>query len=255
MVKVMSFFSEKGGVGKSVHTVLFADYLAYHCGCRVAVIDLESPSPRLGKMRLKDEYFLGIPDSPLSRYVSHLEGLPPRYEILTKCHDYNSYTKESLRALYNDVAGYIGSCECDYVLMDFPGLFIENCPAFYFLAGHIADLVMIPTNVDDMSRSAAAIVGGCLRKNGVECMAFWNDVSRADILKDGYLEGLSYPFVNRGIPVHPVPIKSFAKAKRDAEDGLFVRNTVCWPQRYVEMACPELPVFYADIKRRLDGTE
>lgn len=50
-MKTISFFNEKGGVGKSTYTILYASWLKYKHGLDVAVVDLNS---RIGQYR-KDE--------------------------------------------------------------------------------------------------------------------------------------------------------------------------------------------------------
>jgi len=40
-MKTIAFFNPKGGVGKTLHTKLFASYLAYGLGARVCVFDAE----------------------------------------------------------------------------------------------------------------------------------------------------------------------------------------------------------------------
>ena len=46
--------SQKGGVGKSVFTVLLASVLHYHKGLRVAVVDCDSPQHSIALMRERD---------------------------------------------------------------------------------------------------------------------------------------------------------------------------------------------------------
>ena len=46
--------SQKGGVGKSVFTVLLASVLHYRKGLRVAVVDCDSPQHSIALMRERD---------------------------------------------------------------------------------------------------------------------------------------------------------------------------------------------------------
>ena len=46
-MKSVSFFSSKGGVGKSIHTIMFASYLSYVKGKKVLVADLDHPVARV----------------------------------------------------------------------------------------------------------------------------------------------------------------------------------------------------------------
>ena len=42
-------------------------------------------------------------------------------------------------------------------------------------------------------------------------------------------------------------IRAFNKATKNAEVKCFIRNTLCWPDRYVEMYCPELKNLFREI--------
>ena len=50
-------------------------------------------------------------------------------------------------------------------------------------------------------------------------------------------------------------IKNFSKATQTADTRCFVRNTLCWPERYIEMACPEIISLLEEIKEILDAKE
>ena len=50
----MSFCSQKGGVGKTVFTILFASYLHYKQGMNVAVLDCDYPQHSLLKLRARE---------------------------------------------------------------------------------------------------------------------------------------------------------------------------------------------------------
>ncbi len=63
-MKVISFFSAKGGTGKTTFNVLLASYIKYRLGKRVMVLDFDFPEFNLAHMRERDLLYLereGIP--------------------------------------------------------------------------------------------------------------------------------------------------------------------------------------------------
>ena len=63
-MKVISFFSAKGGTGKTTFNVLLASYIKYRLGRRVMILDFDYPEFNLWHMRERDLLYLereGIP--------------------------------------------------------------------------------------------------------------------------------------------------------------------------------------------------
>ena len=89
--------------------------------------------------------------------------------------------------------------------------------------------------------------------NEQKAVVFWNNVTPGEMARPGYLDSGERIFTQRGIQVLPHRIKSFQKARRDSDEQLFVRSTVCWPERYVKMACPDLIPLYRTIKGMVDS--
>lgn len=249
----MSFFNGKGGVGKSVHTELFAAWLRYKMRKRVLVFDLE-PDPRLSVTRAAELKLLEDPASWLSRYMAKNPDIPSPYEILEFSAVEGPYTEEYLSQIEADAWAFVENSErdYDYVLFDFPAVFMRYSPAFILISSGIVDLTAIPIDADNTTRREGVITGKLIRDNGQNVVAFWNNVSPEDLKRKGYLESGEEIFVKNGIEVLPQRVKSFAKAKRDSDERLFVKSTVCWPERYVEMACPRVVDLYQELKGRLD---
>ena len=254
-MKTFSFFNEKGGVGKSLHTTLFASWLAYHEGARVAVVDLENPIPRLQferdvELRLRED-----PDSALSRYLAKNPVSCPPYDIVSMLGGVPAYTEEVLdglkRRAWDFVTGNLNVY--DYVLFDFPGTFMEFSPVTYLIGSGLIDLVAVPFDVFPETMRCALGTADIIRKNEQRVVLFWNRVRPAVLAHEGLMREGEEVFTSNGFEVLPERIKTFAKAEQGSTDKLFVCSSLCWPQRYVEMACPELPALYADLKGRLDS--
>ena len=252
-MRTFSFFNEKGGVGKSIHTIMFASFLAYRCGARVLVIDFEYPKPRLADIRKGELVMLEDPNTPLSRYLFAC-GRPSSFYPISSPFDNESYayTSENAMQLRAAVWKLISSGPYDYILFDFPGMLIKNSPAYDCCVCGQVDLVAVPFDTDPITRKASLMTCSFMQKCGVDVVAFWNNVSTAELSIDGLLDVGEHIFNRFNIPVLPERIKSFVKARRDTNGKLFVRSTVCWPERYIQMACPALLDLYETLKQRLD---
>lgn len=75
--------SQKGGVGKSVFTVLLASVLHYHKGLRVAVVDCDSPQHSIALMRERDiENVMKNDDLKVGLYRQHERIQKPAYPVI-----------------------------------------------------------------------------------------------------------------------------------------------------------------------------
>lgn len=252
-MRTFSFFNEKGGVGKSFHTMMFASYLSYKCGAKVLVVDFENPNPRLNQIREDELALLSDSKSTLSRY-KEMYGLSENFYTIhapLKGVDYK-YDYKNAILMREAIWGLITSKSFDYILFDFPGLLIEDSPAYDCCVHGQLDLVAVPFDTETMTRRASVLTCSFLKNSKTESVAFWNNVSVAEISREGFLDLGEIIFQRLGIPVMQQRIKSFAKARRDSRDSCFVRSTLCWPDKYINMACPALNDLYAALKDRLD---
>ncbi len=255
-MKSFCFFSEKGGVGKSLHTMMFASYLRYHCRKRVLVLDLETRKESILSERESELKFLGSEDSVLSKFLKR-QGEPVSFYDITRPFDVSDlsvFDNDTVNGIVSSVWNSFDEYEkeYDYVLLDFHPDFELHSVPFKLLCSGISDYIVIPISVDNISRMCALRNARQLLANEQRVSVFWNNVSRDDIVKPGYLDSGEVVFREHGIEVMPERIKTFRKAWRDMGTRLFVKSTVCWPDKYVRMSCPELVTLYDDLKSRLD---
>ena len=255
-MRTFSIFNEKGGVGKSFHTIQFASFLAYRHNARVLVVDFEHPNPRLEAERANEMKRLENPDSALSRYLD-AHGRPVSFYSITSplANEEFSYNLEKAEELRESIWSLISSKKFDYILFDFPGLLIKDSPAFDCCVHGQVDMVAVPFDTEPMTRKASYLTCLFMKECNVDVVAFWNNVSSAEIARSGFLEAGERLFRHAGIPVMKDRIKNFAKARRDSSEILFVRSSVCWPEKYIQMACPQLISLYEDWKERLDSLD
>ena len=252
-MKTIAFFNPKGGVGKTLHTKLFASYLAYGLGARVCVFDAEKDQ-RIIRQRGSDLRLMSDAGSYLARYLkSDPVGREP-YDIRRLGEGVENYTADYLERLTSDVWSFRAREDSvyDYVLFDFPATFLEYSPAFALISSGVVDLVAVPVDTDADTRQEALIAVDLMRRNETKSVLFWNNVSADEVKRPGFLEFGEKIFRDNGFEFMPERVRSFVKARRDSDTLFFVKSTVCWPEKYIRLSCPYLIDFYVALKDRLD---
>ena len=255
-MKCMAFFNEKGGVGKTTMSTLFSSYLSYHCGEKVIAVDTECPSFRMLSNRESDLKQMAVPDSPLRKFVlADSSRRHEPYPIMTVGCEVNTYTKSDMQQLIDTMVTLKEESEYDYCIIDFPAGFSAKSPVSVLASCGVIDLVAVPVDTDAQTRTAGLRVADAMHRAGIETVIFWNRVTAAELREGGRLSSGEKIFNDYGLSFLPQRVKAFEKARRESDSSgrIFVRNTICWPQRYVEMNCPVLPQLFAEIKQRLDS--
>lgn len=147
-MKTIALFNEKGGVGKSTHTVLFASWLAYHCGRKVLVVDLESPGVRMQSVRDSELSQMEDPSSALSRYLD-MAGRPEAFwDIVSPLSGVGVVTKKILDSVMEDLWKIVAADGYDYVLFDFPSGMTDLSPSFVVCGSGLVDLLVVPVDTE-----------------------------------------------------------------------------------------------------------
>ena len=253
-MKTFAFFSSKGGVGKTTHTEMFASYLRYGCDKRVCVIDSDTAGYSVLDYRKKELEFMKDPKSPLARFMERNQQ-PVAYDIFEFPIDMKNLSDLTIDKYMDKVGAFLDEhdSDYDYALFNFPGRFDEISPSFGCITGGYVDLTAVPMDVDTSARMQAYLVIANIIRNGYKGFAFWNKLSSEDVKRTWYLDLCEKIFKDHGYEIHPMRLKAYAKTVRDSDKKLFVKSTLCWPDRYVDMACPGLKGFYEDLKQRLDS--
>ena len=180
--------SQKGGVGKSVFTVLLASVLHYHKGLRVAVVDCDSPQHSIALMRERDiENVMKNDDLKVGLYRQHERIQKPAYPVIKSdpekaVEDLRRYTVEKGEAF-------------DVVLFDLPGT-LRSEGVVYTVAA--MDYIFVPLKADNIVMQSSLqfakaleeelIAKGNCNLKGIRL--FWNMVDRRG-RKDLYEAGSS----------------------------------------------------------------
>ena len=252
-MKIFTFFNCKGGVGKTTLIILLASYLAYVKHLRVIVVDMEKPDYRIRRFRESEIEQLADPSTPLARYASRNQMPDPStyYTIQESGLTMYEYTPESIRDQVDRIADMKCDDEYDVALLDFPAGFAKGLPIYRLAEEGILDAVYVPHALESQERRSACRAALGLATDGEKVRLLWNNVDANIIRHQGHRldEGEREVEFLKDYEVlySPTRIKHFAKAAQETDEKCFVRTTVCWPDRYVRMWCPELIDLFEEI--------
>lgn len=256
-MKVLTFFNEKGGSGKTTLTALCADYFAYKLHEPVYCVDFDGPSFQLYNIRENDVELLKA--NPVSAFARESASTDHPYKI-NQCQMPRDVTPDYLQKLAQSMVRQTSSSP-GYLFLDFPGSLRPYDPAFYFITRGFIDLVVIPVDSDRQSKKAALSTFAILKENykgpgslNDRIVALWNREATKERQgnRDWYSSGDEY-FRMLGIPVAQKRVRDILIARRDPDTFGFIRNTLCWPENNIRKACNYLPSIFDEIKARVDG--
>lgn len=249
---IFSFFNEKGGAGKSLHSLLFGSYLAHNKGLKVCLVDFE-PLPRLVPQREDEDKLLEDTGSFLSRYLASHPQAGGVLDIVSAPSDLRQKGDRSTEDFRAALDAYVNGLaeEYEYVIVDLPAEIRPEGVSFNFLFSCV-DLVAVPFDCTPSVMRCAYNTVYTLSNMNIPVVMFWNKVSATDFKNPKYLDDLEEFFTGKSYDVLPHRIKFFKKAMRESDTMMFVVSTYCWPGRYIELTCPQLELLYASLKERLD---
>lgn len=255
-MKTLTFFSEKGGMGKTTFSVLMASWLAYHEGRKVYVIDFDYPGYQMMNMRNRDLQILKAGGNQLSV----LSAGNDFYTIGKVKGNYQGYTRGELATIAENIVRLRGSGD-GYVILDFPGRFMQNDPVYHLMRLELLDLVVFPIDTDIQSITSALNVNALLKDpskfpsgKDQQVLLMWNRETANERAgrRDWYATYDSL-FSRMRLPVAGVRMRNIEILRRDPPTFGFVRNTVCWPEANVARRCPYVGDLFREILMRLDG--
>ena len=173
---LVAIASQKGGVGKSVFTVLLASVLHYRKGMRVAVVDCDSPQHSIALMRERDmENVMKNDDLKVNLYRQYERIRKPAYPVIKSDPE---KAMEDLRR-YMDEKGET----FDIVLFDLPGTLRSEGVVHTVSA---MDYIFVPLKADNIVMQSSLqfakvleeelIAKGNCNLKGIRL--FWNMVDR-----------------------------------------------------------------------------
>ena len=233
-MKTFSLFSPKGGCGKTTLTILFASYLHYKKGKSVKVNDYEATKYPCMRFREADQEALRQAGSPLYNYLKDRDVLEP-YPIECLGKEINTYEADDILKIARAVNEEIRQDKFDYLLLDFPGGYSRFTPISCLMHNHLLDGVYIPSSTEREERINAYEIGRHFLEEGQPFRIVWNKLKKKYIEKPSLLDMAEEELLGYDLTCSKVRIKAYNK------------NTLCWPDRYVQMYCPELIDLFEEI--------
>ena len=136
----ISFCAQKGGVGKSVFTSLFASYLHYRTELNVAIIDCDYPQHSLLKFRAREINKLKTIPKFGKAFADQMASLTKKsYPII------GSDITEGISAARSLVQNSVATAGFDIIFFDFPGTI--NTPGMLSALSEM-DYLFIPIEAD-----------------------------------------------------------------------------------------------------------
>lgn len=228
---VVSFFSAKGGTGKTTFNMSMASFLKYHLGKAVIVLDADTPEYNLYNSRVRELDYKrangGIDESVLY----------PVWKVL-------DVTPEGIESLAGKLAAL--RCSVDYVLIDFPGSCVKDDAIWTSARKGVLDLVVIPVDMDPMVLASALQLAEIFTHTGQKVLLFFNKV-HGKIPSEKY-DAVAELFRSRGFRMSECRIKNALAMSRDAESGSnYLRSTICFPEKTVRDLNPQLIDLFKEV--------
>ena len=224
MMKVISFFTAKGGTGKTTFNMLFASYLKYVQEKRVMVLDLDAPEYSLTCCRDRD--------------IDYLEssGLPCELDSFYPVEAVRDLSEQSIYDLADTIKGLRD--QLDWLVLDFKGSFKQGDPVCTLAEEGVLDMIVMPVEIDPMIIASMKSLSTIFQDAGMDALLFFNRVHGKE--KPGIYDAVEEWFTSHGCKVSPHRVKGNIAMKREQSGGTFFRSTVCFPQAAIQKNNPAI---------------
>lgn len=254
-MKTISFFTPKGGCGKTTLTILFASYVFYFLRLRVLVVDLEALTFPVMGFRKDDLQEFRREASPLRNYFRR-NGLDnDNYQVFDiEClgKEINTYSPSDVLQVAKIIQKRQEEDRYDLILIDCPAGFSHVTPFSCLSQNHLIDKVIVPMSTDTQERRKACSLAKRLSEMKINTCLLWYRLPPALLKTPDRLDFAQSEMEKlSGATFLSTRIPTFAKASQGSDVKCFVRNTLCWPEQYLQMYCPALPLLFAEISEDL----
>ena len=231
-MRVISFFTAKGGTGKSTFNMLLASFLQYEQGKRVIVLDFDAPEYNLTVTRRRE------------MDAARRAGREIDEATLYPIESIEVLSIEELRQLAGNLAGLAE--RFDYLIMDFKGSFLKTDAVFQMVVEKCLDLVVVPVELDGMSIASCYSLGNIFHQLDQRMLVFFNRVVGRENPK--MYEQFADFFAKGGIPLSDCRIKNTVKMRRDSDAVTgFVRSSICFPDKEIRAVNPEIVKLFNEV--------
>lgn len=189
-MKTITFFSEKGGVGKSSFSIMLASWLYHQCGVSVAVADFNHriKNYRNTEIRNRNEYIKKNPGTDIKPF--ELSKTWPIFEAFKQDvaeirqdgtpYPYAAWLKTRIKEEHLE--------DTQVLVCDFPGS-LDDGSFMDLISLNLIGLTVIPTEKDEMTLSSTLKLANSLKKFNKNYCCF---INKAQVMmknfRNGYLE-------------------------------------------------------------------
>lgn len=232
-MKVLTFFTVRGGSGKTVLSAAFASYVSYILGKRAMVLDFDGPEYNLYNMRLRELRLTSEGDAECNRDELY---------IVEKVENTDSESLDRFAASIRRIKE-----QFDYIILDFPGSFSKDDAICHLATAGVIDMVVIPVELDAISICSAKTLSQIFEETGLKTLPFFNRVHGKE---DPALYGrLREWFERHGVRVSEAMVKNSIAMKREMGTKGFLRSTVCFPEKEIRAKNPGIINLFEEIVR------
>ena len=224
MMKVLSFFTAKGGTGKTTFNMLFASYLKYVLGKQVMVLDLDAPEYSLTCCRDRDIDYLNS------------NGLPCELDSFYPVEAVRDLSEQSIYDLADTIKRLRD--RLDWLVLDFKGSFKQGDPVCTLAEEGVLDMIVMPVEIDPMIIASMKSLSTIFQDAGMDALLFFNRVHGKE--KPGIYDAVEEWFIGHGCKVSPHRVKGNIAMKREQSGGTFFRSTVCFPLAAIQKNNPAI---------------
>ena len=228
---VLSFFSAKGGTGKTTFNMLFASFLQYKLGKKVLVLDFDRPEYNFSYTRKRE---IAILDNEGKDYDTNNFYPVEEVEVL------NESGIIKIADMMKDVSG-----EVDYIIMDFPGSFSESDAVCILAMKQAIDIIIIPVVLDGMNIASSKALAQILQECGQKTLLFFNRVHGKE--KPELYEELREWFEENSIAISSHRIRNTLSMKREMGNTGYLRSTTCFPEKVIKEKNPGILNLFNEI--------
>lgn len=222
-MQVISFFTAKGGTGKTTFNMLLASYLKYQLGKRVGLFDFDAPEYNLSFCRQRELDFLKSQGGEVD------EG--QFFPIMTV----KDLSEENL----NRIARQIPSLEAvfDYLVMDFKGSLQKGDPVTIMTRCRVLNKVVIPVELDPMNIASMKSLAYTFKTHGQDVMLFFNRVHGKENSRQ--YDAVRAWFEEKRCHVARAQVKNSIGMKREqGEQENFLRSSVSFQEKNIRKVNP-----------------
>lgn len=227
-MKTITFYSEKGGVGKTSFGVMYASWLKYRTEdgvkgpVRSAVMDYNN---RISDMRVRE----------IDRMKNEGNPVPPAesmWPIFQEEEDAGPYTKDChsrylLKMINGDTKNGAHLSDYDVLVLDFPGA--QNNEEFIQLfSDGLIGAVMIPVDRDPQTYMATLSLARVIGFSDVPYACFFNTINLSTD-PERYRTVAKFLRDNSGLCTMPTFVTYTERLKKEGEPDA-IRSTFSWPK-------------------------